>query len=123
MTDNEALIEKMAEAGWDREPLKSAGRSPWAEVPPSIQAPWMAAMRAALAVVQAERTAEVEALVPVVLRAMSIMRHGVEMVGPEPYEFTKDEVLDEAFAALEAVRSFLRVSEPFERTVGSTRDA
>lgn len=35
-------------------------------------------------------------------RAKGAIEYGVEMVGPEPYEFTKDEVISIAYDAIDA---------------------
>lgn len=38
--------------------------------------------------------------IPVLRRAMGIIEHGAEMVGAEPYSFTKDEVIEESAKAI-----------------------
>lgn len=39
-------------------------------------------------------------VIPVLRRAMGIIEHGAEMVGAEPYSFTKDEVIEESAKAI-----------------------
>jgi len=45
------------------------------------------------------------------LRAKSIIEHGVEMVGPEPYTFTREEVIEEALIVIK-----LALAAQFEPT-------
>lgn len=57
--------------------------------------------------IAAER-AKLEALIPQLERALGIIENGAEMVGPDVYEFTKDEVIDEAASAIRAALDAVR---------------
>jgi hypothetical protein len=67
------------------------------------QATWREVEDARIAYVRtviAYRERRYREVIPVLRRAMGIIEHGAEMVGAEPYSFTKDEVIEESAKAI-----------------------